>query len=88
MAEIKDRENALIMETTKGKVVIELFPDLAPGHVARIKNWPAKAPMTAWSSTASSKASWRRPATSSSAIPASPPSRRRAPAWAAPTSRT
>ena len=37
MAEIKDRENALIMETTKGRVVIEMFPDLAPGHVARIK---------------------------------------------------
>ena len=37
MAEIKDPENAIIMETTKGKVVIELFPDLAPGHVARIK---------------------------------------------------
>ncbi|HWK66685.1 MAG TPA: peptidylprolyl isomerase [Rhizobiaceae bacterium] len=37
MAEIKDRENALIMETTKGNVVIELFPDLAPGHVGRIK---------------------------------------------------
>ena len=37
MAEIKDRENALIMETTKGKVVIELLPDLAPGHVGRIK---------------------------------------------------
>jgi peptidylprolyl isomerase len=37
MAEIKDRENALIMDTTKGKVVIELFPDLAPGHVGRIK---------------------------------------------------
>ena len=37
MAEIKDREQALIMETTKGKVVIELFPDLAPGHVSRIK---------------------------------------------------
>src|SRR6185436_8012616 len=37
MAEIKDRENALILETTKGKVVIELLPDLAPGHVARIK---------------------------------------------------
>jgi peptidylprolyl isomerase len=37
MAEIKDRENALIMETTKGKVVIEMLPDLAPGHVARIK---------------------------------------------------
>jgi peptidylprolyl isomerase len=37
MAEIKDRENALIMETTKGRVVIEMLPDLAPGHVARIK---------------------------------------------------
>ncbi|GLR52003.1 peptidylprolyl isomerase [Shinella yambaruensis] len=37
MAEIKDPENTIIMETTKGKVVIQLLPDLAPGHVARIK---------------------------------------------------
>ena len=37
MAEIKDPENTLIMETTKGRVVIALMPDLAPGHVARIK---------------------------------------------------
>jgi peptidylprolyl isomerase len=37
MAEIKDPENTLILETTKGKVVIEMFPDLAPGHVGRIK---------------------------------------------------
>lgn len=37
MAEIKDPENTLIMETTKGTVVIQLFPDVAPGHVARIK---------------------------------------------------
>ena len=37
MADIKDPENALLMETTKGNVVIELFPDLAPKHVARIK---------------------------------------------------
>ncbi|QPC87795.1 peptidylprolyl isomerase [Mesorhizobium sp. NBSH29] len=37
MAEIKDPENTLLMETTKGNVVIELLPDLAPGHVARIK---------------------------------------------------
>jgi peptidylprolyl isomerase len=37
MATIKDPENALIMETTKGKVVIELRPDLAPKHVERIK---------------------------------------------------
>ncbi len=37
MADIKDPENTLLMETTKGKVVIELLPDLAPGHVGRIK---------------------------------------------------
>ena len=37
MADIKDPENTIIMETTKGKVVIELLPDLAPSHVARIK---------------------------------------------------
>ena len=37
MTEIKDPENTIIMETTKGRVVIELLPDVAPGHVARIK---------------------------------------------------
>ena len=37
MAEIKDPENTIIMETSKGKVVIELLPDVAPKHVARIK---------------------------------------------------
>ncbi len=37
MAEIKDPENTIIMETTQGKVVIQLLPDVAPGHVARIK---------------------------------------------------
>lgn len=37
MAEIKDPENTIVMDTTKGKVVIELLPDLAPNHVARIK---------------------------------------------------
>jgi cyclophilin family peptidyl-prolyl cis-trans isomerase len=37
MATIKDPENTLIMETTKGKVVIQLRPDLAPKHVERIK---------------------------------------------------
>ncbi|HRP78378.1 MAG TPA: peptidylprolyl isomerase [Aquamicrobium sp.] len=37
MAEIKDPENTIIMETTKGRVVIELLPDLAPAHVARVK---------------------------------------------------
>ena len=30
-------EDTLTLETTKGKVVIAMRPDLAPGHVARIK---------------------------------------------------
>jgi cyclophilin family peptidyl-prolyl cis-trans isomerase len=37
MATTPDPENTLIMETTKGKVVIALRPDLAPKHVERIK---------------------------------------------------
>jgi peptidylprolyl isomerase len=32
-----DTDNKLILDTTKGKVVIAMRPDLAPGHVARIK---------------------------------------------------
>ncbi len=32
-----DAENTLIVETTKGTVTIEMRPDLAPNHVARIK---------------------------------------------------
>ncbi len=32
-----DLENTLHMELEKGRVVIELLPDLAPQHVARIK---------------------------------------------------
>ena len=30
-------DNTLVLETTKGRVVIELRPDLAPSHVERIK---------------------------------------------------
>ena len=37
MAAKSDPENTLVMETTQGKVVIKLRPDLAPGHVERIK---------------------------------------------------
>ncbi len=33
----RDPENTLVLETTKGSVVIRLRPDLAPNHVARIK---------------------------------------------------
>lgn len=34
---LKDVENTLILETSKGRVVIEMLPDIAPNHVARIK---------------------------------------------------
>jgi cyclophilin family peptidyl-prolyl cis-trans isomerase len=37
MATANDPENTLILETTKGTVTIALRPDLAPNHVARIK---------------------------------------------------
>ncbi len=37
MAGYKDPENTLIIESSKGKVVIQLRPDLAPKHVERIK---------------------------------------------------
>jgi len=33
----ENKENTLVLETTQGRVVIELRPDLAPNHVARIK---------------------------------------------------
>ncbi|MEL6857988.1 MAG: peptidylprolyl isomerase [Pseudomonadota bacterium] len=32
-----DAENTILMDTSKGKVTIELRPDLAPGHCDRIK---------------------------------------------------
>jgi peptidylprolyl isomerase len=32
-----DPENTMKLETTKGDVIIEMRPDLAPNHVARIK---------------------------------------------------
>ena len=32
-----DPENTLILDTSKGEVTIELLPDVAPHHVARIK---------------------------------------------------
>ncbi|MDW4496797.1 peptidylprolyl isomerase [Sulfitobacter sp. D35] len=37
MAEIKDPENTILMELKDGTVTIELLPDVAPGHVARMK---------------------------------------------------
>ena len=37
MAEIKDPENTIIIELKGGNVVIELLPDVAPLHSARMK---------------------------------------------------
>lgn len=37
MTEIKDPANTIILDTTKGEVMIEMRPDLAPNHCARIK---------------------------------------------------
>jgi cyclophilin family peptidyl-prolyl cis-trans isomerase len=37
MAEIKDPENTILMELKGGTVVIQLLPDVAPKHVARMK---------------------------------------------------
>ncbi len=37
MADIKDPENTLIMETSQGEVIIECLPDRAPNHVKHIK---------------------------------------------------
>jgi cyclophilin family peptidyl-prolyl cis-trans isomerase len=36
--DIKDPENTLILELKDGKVTIELYPDIAPNHVERIKS--------------------------------------------------
>ena len=34
---MSEQDNTMILETTQGKVVIAMRPDLAPGHVTRIK---------------------------------------------------
>lgn len=37
LAQASDPQNTVVMETTKGRVVIKLRPDLAPKHAERIK---------------------------------------------------
>lgn len=37
MADIKDPENTILMELTGGTVTIQLLPDVAPEHTARMK---------------------------------------------------
>ena len=47
-----DTEKTLILETTQGPVKIEMRPDLAPGHVARIQELVREGFTTASCSTA------------------------------------
>ena len=42
MAEIRDPENTVVIELKDGPVVIELLPDVAPQHVARMKELARK----------------------------------------------
>ena len=35
--QVKDSENAIVLKLKDGDVIIEMFPDVAPNHVARIK---------------------------------------------------
>ena len=37
MADYKDPENTLVLDTSKGEVVIQLLPDVAPKHCERLK---------------------------------------------------
>ena len=37
VAQAADKANTVVMELKSGKVVIELLPDIAPGHVERVK---------------------------------------------------
>ncbi|HEY8963774.1 MAG TPA: peptidylprolyl isomerase [Alphaproteobacteria bacterium] len=41
-ASAQDKSNLVYMDTSKGRVVIELKPDLAPNHVARMKELTKK----------------------------------------------
>lgn len=47
MVDIKDPENTLYLDLKDGRVTIELRPDLAPKHCARIKDLPVMAFTTA-----------------------------------------
>jgi peptidylprolyl isomerase len=41
-ANVTDPENTLVIETDKGEILIQLLPQIAPQHVARVKTLAAK----------------------------------------------
>ena len=62
--------NTLTLETTKGPVVIEMNPTIAPGMSRISSAWSRRVFTTASSFTASSRALWRRPAAPRAPAPA------------------
>ena len=67
-----DTENTLILETTQGPVTIEMRPDLAPGHVARIKELVREGFYDGIVFHRVIEGSWRRPAARKAPAPADP----------------
>ena len=63
-------ENTLILETSRGPVTSSSGPTSPRTTSPASRSWRARASMTAWCSTASSTASWRRPAIRPAPAPA------------------
>ena len=63
-------DNTMTLDTTKGKVVIEMRPDLAPGHVARIKELVKSGFYDGIVFHRVIEGSWRRPAARTAPAPA------------------
>ena len=68
MAEIKDPENTILMELKDGTVIIELLPDIAPGHCDRMKELARSGAYDNVCFHRVIDGLWRSPAMSSTAI--------------------
>ncbi len=55
--DFKTKKYQLVLDTSLGKITLDLLPELAPGHVATSWAWQRSAFTTAWISIASSRAS-------------------------------
>ena len=60
---VQAEASRLILDTTKGQIEIELKPDLAPNHVARISELAAEGFYDGIIFTASFQALWPKPET-------------------------
>lgn len=56
-------ENLLVIDTNKGRILVELAPEVAPGHVERIRLLAGRGFFDNLCGTGSSTSSWPRPAT-------------------------